>query len=126
MGLAIVRSSGVTFSTVRKKTSNLHDRLLQIVGHLTFAQLGEITGSHPETVRRFMRGQTPKPEFLAALCTELGVNGDWLLAGRGQVQAARPRIKIPSPDEVDAGRGRGRGRGRGGAARRGGKKRARR
>jgi transcriptional regulator with XRE-family HTH domain len=113
---------------VRKKTNSLHDRLLQIAGHLTFAQLGGITGSHPETVRRFMRGQTPKPEFLTALCTELGINGDWLLAGRGQVQAARPRVKIPAADtngEAGAGGrgGRGRGAARGG---RGGKKRARR
>lgn len=119
---------GGNVPSVRKKTSNLHDRLLQVAGHLTFAQLGSITGSHPETVRRFMRGQTPKPEFLAALCTELGINGDWLLAGRGQVQAARPRVKIPAPDEGGAGRGRGRSAGgKGGAGRRaGGKKRARR
>lgn len=121
---------GGNVPSVRKKTSNLHDRLLQIAGHLTFAQLGSITGSHPETVRRFMRGQTPKPEFLAALCTELGINGDWLLAGRGQMQSARPRVKIPSPEEAEASTGRGRKRGgaggRGGAGRRGGKKRSRR
>lgn len=92
---------------------------------MTFAQLGAITGSHPETVRRFMRGQTPKPEFLAALCTELGVNGDWLLAGRGQVQAAKPRIKVPGPDATSRGRGRA-AAGRKAGARRVAKKRARR
>ncbi len=73
----------VGFGTV--KTKSLHDRLLLAAGHLTYAKLGALTGVHPETVRRFMQGQTPKPEFLAELSRKFGINGDWLLTGRGQM-----------------------------------------
>ena len=87
------------------KTTSLHDRLLLAAGHLTYAKLGAMTGVHPETVRRFMQGQTPKPEFLAELCLELGLNGDWLLTGRGQMwsggkgakSAARAAAAAPEP-----------------------------
>jgi len=74
----------VGFSTV-KTTKSLHDRLLLAAGHLTYAKLGALTGVHPETVRRFMQGQTPKPEFLAEVSRKFGINGDWLLTGRGQM-----------------------------------------
>ncbi len=40
---------------------------------------------HPETVRRYINGQRPSPEFLAALCRELGVAPDWLLLGEGEM-----------------------------------------
>lgn len=72
-------------SVVIVKQTSLHDRLLLAAGNLTYANLGGMTGVHPETVRRFMQGQTPKPEFLAELTRELGLNGDWLLTGRGQM-----------------------------------------
>jgi hypothetical protein len=40
---------------------------------------------HPETVRRYLNGQRPSPEFLAAICRELGVSAEWLLLGKGEM-----------------------------------------
>lgn len=40
-------------------------------------------GLHPESVRRYLHGQRPSPDFLAALCRELGVSAAWLLLGEG-------------------------------------------
>jgi hypothetical protein len=92
------------------KTKSLHDRLLVSAGHLTYAKLGAMTGVHPETVRRFMQGQTPKPEFLAELCREMGLNGDWLLTGRGQMwyggKAPKGAMAAAAATPPAAGRGR--------------------
>jgi hypothetical protein len=40
---------------------------------------------HPETVRRYLNGQRPSPEFLAALTREMGVSAAWLLLGEGDM-----------------------------------------
>lgn len=63
--------------------SALHDRLAQAVGTRSFRHVSELTRTHPETVRRYMQGQTPSVEFLAALSQSLLLNTDWLLTGRG-------------------------------------------
>ncbi|GJM19690.1 MAG: hypothetical protein DHS20C14_19030 [Phycisphaeraceae bacterium] len=63
--------------------SELHQRLAAAAGKRTYRRLGELTGTHPETVRRYMQGQAPSAEFLAALCSALGLNGSWLLTGHG-------------------------------------------
>jgi len=47
-------------------------------------ELAERMGLHPETVRRYLRGQKPAPEFLASICRELGVSPRWLLLGEGE------------------------------------------
>ncbi len=63
--------------------SGLHGRLAAVAGQMTFRRLGEITNTNQETVRRYMSGQSPSAEFLAALCRAMGVNGRWLLTGQG-------------------------------------------
>lgn len=65
----------------------LHERLQAVAGQMTFRQLGELTQTHPETVRRYMQGQAPSVEFLAAICVHLGVSGEWILTGRGPMRA---------------------------------------
>lgn len=45
--------------------------------------LSELTGTHPETVRRYMTGSTPSVDFVVSLCTALDVSPDWLLFGSG-------------------------------------------
>lgn len=67
--------------------SALHDRLQAAVGEMTYRQLAELTGANAETVRRYMQGQPPAVEFLAAVCRAFGVSGDWLLMGRGPMRA---------------------------------------
>lgn len=68
--------------------SALHERIVAVVGDRSYRHIGELTAIHPETVRRYMAGQAPSTEFLTALCRALGVNGDWMLTGRGPMHAA--------------------------------------
>lgn len=68
--------------------SPLHERLLAIVGDRSFRELAELTQTNHETVRRYMQGHPPSVEFVAALCTQLRINGQWLLTGRGPMRAA--------------------------------------
>ena len=63
--------------------SDLHQRLADAAGKRTYRRLGELTKTHPETVRRYMQGQAPSAEFLSGLCHALGLNGSWLLTGHG-------------------------------------------
>lgn len=62
---------------------DLHTRLVEAAGDLSYRKLGTLTDTHPETVRRYMQGQAPSALFLAKLCLALGVSGQWLLTGRG-------------------------------------------
>lgn len=64
----------------------LHDRLKIAVGDRSTKHLGELTATHPESVRRYMLGAAPSPEFLAGLCRGLGINADWLLNGQGPMK----------------------------------------
>ena len=47
------------------KGNELHDRLAKCAGNHTFRRLGELTQTHPETVRRYMQGQAPSADFLS-------------------------------------------------------------
>ncbi len=58
-------------------------RLRIAFGDMTYKQLGELTDTHPETVRRYMNGYAPSSSFLANASTQFGISGDWLLSGRG-------------------------------------------
>lgn len=51
-----------------------------------FKAVADATHQHPETVRRYLSGQTPSTEFLVALCTAYGVNSDWLVSGLGPMR----------------------------------------
>lgn len=64
----------------------MHDRLLTAVGSRTYRHVGELTGTHPETVRRYLQGQAPSVEFVAALSKALNINADWILTGRGPMK----------------------------------------
>ncbi|MBY0113235.1 MAG: hypothetical protein K2Y21_10460 [Phycisphaerales bacterium] len=66
--------------------SALHDRLKIAVGDRSTKHLGELTSTHPESVRRYMLGAAPSPDFLAAVCRGLGINADWLLTGNGPMK----------------------------------------
>jgi len=66
--------------------SELHRRLSEAVGKTTYRRLGQLTDTHPETVRRYMQGQSPGTEFLANLCRNLAINANWLLTGRGPIK----------------------------------------
>lgn len=65
---------------------DLHERLQAAVGKTTFRRLGELTETHPETVRRYMQGQAPSAQFLAGVCAAMGICGEWLLTGQGPMR----------------------------------------
>ena len=87
------------YTVVSTKGNELHDRLAQCAGNHTFRRLGELTQTHPETVRRYMQGQAPSAEFLAALSTALDLNPAWLLTGQGPMQ--REHVKTAALAEAE-------------------------
>lgn len=83
----------------------LHDRLSSVASGSTYRALGEMTNTHPETVRRYMQGQSPSVEFLGALCRTLEINADWLLTGRGPQRTDQVRshaLRAANPTELHA------------------------
>lgn len=81
--------------------SELHARLSAVVGDRTYRRVGELTGTHPETVRRYLQGQAPSAEFLVGICRSLGVNGNWLLTGQGPRRV--DEIRADALGQADAG-----------------------
>jgi transcriptional regulator with XRE-family HTH domain len=69
------------------RVSDLHQRLKAAAGDRTYKAIAELTRTHPGTVRRYMTGQAPSTEFLAQFCEGLGINADWLIAGRPPMRA---------------------------------------
>lgn len=80
--------------------SPLHDRLRAIAGEHSYRRIGELTETHPETVRRYMQGQAPSAEFLTRVCEVFGVSGQWLLTGRGAMRASEIRTRALREAEV--------------------------
>lgn len=70
---------------------DLHDRLRTAIGKQTYKRVGDLTGTHPETVRRYLQGQSPSVEFLTSLCRATGINPTWLLAGQGPMRLSEVR-----------------------------------
>lgn len=67
--------------------------MVTIAGDRTYRRLGELTDTHPETVRRYLQGQAPSAEFLTRLCQVFGINGEWLLTGRGPMKLDQIRAE---------------------------------
>jgi transcriptional regulator with XRE-family HTH domain len=80
--------------------SPLHERLHEVFGDKSFRAIAEMTQTSHETVRRYMNGQSPSVEFLEAVCRGMGVNGQWLLTGRGPKRAEH--IKAHALGEANA------------------------
>lgn len=75
--------------------STLHDRLLSAVGDRSCGQIARITRTHPETTRRYLRGQSPSVEFVIAFSEALNVNPTWLLTGRGAMHGGDLPVSEP-------------------------------
>ena len=67
-------------------------RLRKVVRIATLREVGERTGTHPETVRRYLANGRASAHFLAALCRSFDVSPEWLLTGRGQMGTA-PKLR---------------------------------
>lgn len=72
--------------------ATLHERLAAVAGDRSFRELGRLTGTNAETVRRYMRGQAPSVDFVAGLCRVTGTSPTWLLTGEGPRHAADARL----------------------------------
>jgi len=82
--------------------AGLHERIHEVVGDRSYRAIGDLTSHHPETIRRYLSGQAPGIEFLAALCHKLDVSADWLLTGRGPMRASDARAEaLRAPSEHD-------------------------
>lgn len=82
--------------------SPIRERLIEAAGRRNFRHLGDLTGTSHENVRRYLKGlSAPSVEFLARFCAALGINGDWLLTGRGPM--LREEIRPESLRQANAG-----------------------
>ncbi|HBS28770.1 MAG TPA: hypothetical protein DEB06_04815 [Phycisphaerales bacterium] len=87
----------------RVELSSLHERMKAAAGSMTFRALAEVTGQNAETVRRYMQGQAPSVEFLAALCRRFDLSAQWLISGRGPMKNADARahaLREANPSEL--------------------------
>lgn len=64
-------------------------RLQRVAGHLTFGEIGTMTGVHPETVRRYMTHGRPTAFFIAAIAKALRTPLEWLLHGQASDEPFR-------------------------------------
>lgn len=61
----------------------LNQRLREVLGQETQAQVAERLGVRQGYISRYLRGAVPHPEVLAAIAKHYAVTLDWLLLGRG-------------------------------------------
>ncbi|MEO1128295.1 MAG: hypothetical protein AAFX05_01150 [Planctomycetota bacterium] len=75
-------------------------------------EIGRLTQTHPETVRRYLRGGRPPACFIASFCSIFGVSADWLLLGEGPMlrteisvcnlsQASPRQLLLALADQID-------------------------
>jgi hypothetical protein len=72
-------------------------RVRQVTGRLTYSAIGARTGTHPETVRRYLAGARPCARFLAALCLGFAVDPSWLFLGIDSRTPALDVKPLPAP-----------------------------
>ena len=65
----------------------IYDRILRACNGRSARSVGGLLDICPETVRRILRGQSPRVEFLVKLSQTMGLSGDWLLTGKGPMHA---------------------------------------
>lgn len=74
------------------------ERLRHASGGLSIAAVSRLTEHHPETVRRYLRGQPASVEFVGRFCQSLGISLDWLVLGQGPMR----REGAPRSDRITA------------------------
>ncbi|MEM8756474.1 MAG: hypothetical protein AAGF47_01665 [Planctomycetota bacterium] len=81
---------------------SMHERLATAADGKTYKWVAEATGSHPETVRRYMQGQSPNIEFVTAFCRVFELNPQWLLTGESPMRRAEMRgFHLAEADPTD-------------------------
>jgi len=77
------RPRGGAAGAKKQSTSTLAGRLRDAAGSLTFREVGEKTGTHPENARRYLQGGSVGLKFFKNFCKAFNISGDWLLEGIG-------------------------------------------
>jgi transcriptional regulator with XRE-family HTH domain len=85
---------GTTPVTVRN-SKGISRKLRAYLGHHKLREIAEDTGYHPESVRRYLRGETSIPaEFIGAVCGAYGLDAMTLLID------GPPRAFRRNPDQT--------------------------
>lgn len=79
----------------------MHRRLETALEGKTYRWISRATGIHPETVRRYMQGQSPSIDFVTSVCSQLDINPQWLLTGDGPMR--RDEVRAHHLAEADPG-----------------------
>lgn len=91
-------------STPPAPKATVADRVREMVARFGHRRVADVSGVSHETVRRITTlGHMPPVRVVAALCSELGVNGDWLLLGEGpkfSANVTRKALREASPAEI--------------------------
>ncbi len=58
-------------------------RVIALIESKSRRDVARTTGVSTETLRRYLRGDSPSCEFIMALCEEFGVSAHWLMFGQG-------------------------------------------
>ncbi len=77
----------------------MHRRLETALEGKTYRWISRVTGIHPETVRRYMQGQSPSIDFVSSVCSQLQINPQWLLTGEGPMR--RDEVRAHHLAEAD-------------------------
>lgn len=75
---------------------SFHERMHLAAGGRSCGLVAKLTHTHPETTRRYLRGQMPSVEFIAAFADGVGVNLEWLIAGRGLMNRPESQPTVPA------------------------------
>ncbi len=78
----------------------MHERLRIAAGNRTYRNIGEMTATHHETVRRYLTGQPPAVEWLSRFCAVMGVSTEWVIIGRGPMKRSDARAHALSEANV--------------------------
>ncbi|MBX3356959.1 MAG: helix-turn-helix transcriptional regulator [Phycisphaeraceae bacterium] len=63
-------------------------RMTALIESKSRREIARATGVSTETLRRYLRGDSPSCEFVMALCEEFGVSAHWLMFGSGPLRSS--------------------------------------
>ncbi len=78
----------------------MHERLRIAAANRTYRNIGEMTGTHHETVRRYMTGQPPAVDWLSRFCAVMGVSTEWVITGKGPMKRSDARAHALSEANI--------------------------
>lgn len=87
-GVVSVRAHTVQPASCPFDHAGFAARLAMVLQSGSIRDHAERAGVSRESVRRYMRGETPNLAFLTSLCTSMGINAEWLLTGHGAMYEA--------------------------------------